>query len=223
MTHCNLLTEGMKRSLDDFLESNSCKDALDTNHLAKFILLHPKFVPEELYTSQEKRSVSVSSRCSCKCSPSTTLSYGPCLCCRASNRASSSAAQKELWASVRTKQAATEIDGVLKILVVPTLQLCASQHVPLVQSKDLLLCSMKLCTSAGLLGRFTKLEDQIKDEDITAGSPKAEGPGKAAREDGEEDEQPVDDDEPNEEDFEDDDYLQVAAVAHFLPAYARMR
>ena len=55
MTNCRLRTEGMKRSLDDFLESNSCKDALDTNHLAKFIMLHPKFVPEELCTSQEKR------------------------------------------------------------------------------------------------------------------------------------------------------------------------
>ena len=63
----------------------------------------------------------------------------------------------------------------------------------------------------------------MKDEDITAGSPKAEGPGKAAREDGEEDEQPVDDDEPNEDDFEDDDYLQVAAIVPNLPAYACMR
>ena len=129
MTHCNLLTEGMKRSLDDFLESSRCKDALDTNHLAKFIMLHPKFVPEELYTSQEKRWVSFFLIAAASACQSLHCHDGPCLCCRASNRASSSAAQKELWASVKTKQAATEIDGMLKIIVVLPSHLCASQHV----------------------------------------------------------------------------------------------
>ena len=46
---------GTKRSLEDFLEGAAPRDGLDTSRLAKVVTLHPKYFPEELYTSQEKR------------------------------------------------------------------------------------------------------------------------------------------------------------------------
>lgn len=45
----------MKRSLEDFMDSEAPKDRLEAGQLAKVLTLHPKYFPEELYTSQEKR------------------------------------------------------------------------------------------------------------------------------------------------------------------------
>lgn len=64
---------GVKRSLEDFLGDAAPRDGLDTTRLAKVLTLHPRFFPEELYTTQEKR---------------------------ASSRAATLAGQKEYWAAM---------------------------------------------------------------------------------------------------------------------------
>lgn len=51
----SIASAGSKRSLAAFLEDSAPKDSLDTSQLAKVLTLHPKYFPEELYTSQEKR------------------------------------------------------------------------------------------------------------------------------------------------------------------------
>ena len=49
---------GTKRSLQDFLGDGVSKDKIETGQLAKVLTLHPKYFPEELYTSYEERWVS---------------------------------------------------------------------------------------------------------------------------------------------------------------------